>query len=173
MISPVDEEIFDVVDQHDRVIEQRTRSEVHRRHLLHRSVHVLVYNARGEIFLQKRSMHKDCNPGVWDASVSGHVDAGETYDECALREAREELGLELASVPRRLFKLEASEQTSYEFSCVYRLEAEGPFDVDGAEIERADWFAVDDVDRWMRQRPQDFAGPMRLIWRRIREGDAA
>ena len=45
------EEIFDVVNERDEVIGQKPRSEVHARGLLHRAVHVLVFNARGEIFL--------------------------------------------------------------------------------------------------------------------------
>ena len=85
------EEIFDVVDSNDQVIDQRPRSEVHRLGLLHRAIHLLVFNSKGELFLQKRSMKKDCFPGTWDSSASGHVDSGEDYDICALREHLEEL----------------------------------------------------------------------------------
>ncbi len=75
----------------------KPRSEVHARGLRHRAVHVLVFNSRGEIFLQKRSMKKDRQPGVWDSSCSGHVDAGENYEATAVRELREELGLDITS----------------------------------------------------------------------------
>ena len=70
------EEIFDVVNERDEVIGQNTRREVHARGLWHRAVHVLVFNAHGEVFLQKRSMKKDLCPGKWDSSSSGHVDTG-------------------------------------------------------------------------------------------------
>ena len=63
------EEIFDAVNERDEVIGQRPRSEVHRLGLEHRAVHVLVFNARGELFLPKRSLKKDCFPGAWDSSV--------------------------------------------------------------------------------------------------------
>jgi isopentenyldiphosphate isomerase len=53
------EEIFDVVNERDEVIGHKSRAEVHRLGLLHRAVHVLVFNSRGQIFLQKRSMTKD------------------------------------------------------------------------------------------------------------------
>jgi isopentenyl-diphosphate delta-isomerase type 1 len=99
------EEIFDVVDEQDRVIGQAPRSEVHRRGLNHRAVHVLVFNQHGDLFLQKRSMKKDCFPGVWDSSASGHLDRGEDYDACAVREVREELGVQLATAPERLFRV--------------------------------------------------------------------
>jgi predicted protein tyrosine phosphatase len=71
------EEIFDVVNERDEVVGQAPRSEVHRRKLNHRAVHVLVFNSRGELFLQKRSLKKDCFPGAWDSSASGHLDTGE------------------------------------------------------------------------------------------------
>src|SRR5882762_7896662 len=102
------EEIFDVVNERDEVIGKRPRSEVHRLGLMHRATHGLVFNKRGQVFLQKRSMNKDRQPGLWDSSASGHVDSGEDYDTCVVRELREEIGLQVAQVPHRLFKLAAS-----------------------------------------------------------------
>src|SRR6476661_9501954 len=98
----MDEEVFDVVNDRDEVIGQERRSEVHRRGLQHRAVHVLVFNSRGEVFLQKRSMKKDTFPGAWDSSASGHLDTGEDYDVCAVRELREEIGLKVEQVPEKL-----------------------------------------------------------------------
>src|SRR6266850_1764164 len=109
------EEIFDVVNDRDEVIGQQRRSEVHRLGLKHRAVHVLVFNSRGQIFLQKRSLQKDRQPGLWDSSASGHLDCGEDYDACAVREVREEIGLNLSAPPLRLFKLAAGAETDQEF----------------------------------------------------------
>ena len=81
------EEMFDVVDSSDKVIGRASREEVHRKGLLHRSTHLLVFDESGRVLLQKRSMRKDWFPGRWDSSVSGHVDSGEHYDECVVREA--------------------------------------------------------------------------------------
>ena len=82
------EEIFDVVNERDEVIAQQTRSEVHRLGLKHRAIHLLVFNSKGELFLQKRSFKKDCFPNTWDSSASGHLDSGEDYDTCILREPK-------------------------------------------------------------------------------------
>src|ERR1700704_1447588 len=98
------DEIFDVVNDRDEVIGREIRAEVHRLGLRHRAVHVLVFNRRGELFLQKRSMKKDTFPGAWDSSTSGHLDTGEDYDACALRELWEEIGLKVAQPPARWFK---------------------------------------------------------------------
>lgn len=157
-------EIFDVVDETDCVIDQRSRPEVHRLMLRHRAVHVLVFNSRGDVFLQKRSMTKDTHPGVWDSSSSGHVDSGEEYDACAVRELREEIGLELPRAPERLFKIEACEQTGMEFVWVYRCESEGPFELHPEEISEGGWFAPAHVNEWLERTPQDFAPAFALIW---------
>ena len=158
------EEIFDVVNERDEVIGQKPRSEIHRRGLKHRAVHVLVFNARGELFLQKRSMKKDCFPGLWDSSASGHLAAGESYDACTVRELREEIGLEPATPPERLFKVAARPETGQEFVWVYRCAAEGPFRLHPEEIERGGWFAPVALNRWLSEKPGEFASGFVWIW---------
>jgi isopentenyl-diphosphate Delta-isomerase len=160
-------EIFDVVNERDEVIGQQERGAVHRLGLMHRSVHVLVFDAAGQVFLQKRSMIKDRQPGLWDSSTSGHVDAGEDYDACAVRELREEIGLQLSAAPQRLFKFPACAETDQEHVWVYRCEAEGPFRLHPEEIERGGWFTPAEVTRWMAERPADFAGALLLIWKKV------
>src|SRR5947208_10067757 len=160
-------EIFDVVNDGDEVIGRASRDEVHRRGWMHRATHVLVFNSRGKVFLQKRSLKKDRQPGLWDSSASGHLDCGEDYDACAVRELREEIGLELSAPPRRLFKLAAGAQTDQEHVWVYRCEAEGPFKLNQEEIQGGGWFAPAEVSRWMAERPGDFAGALRVIWERV------
>ncbi len=163
----MNEEIFDVVNERDEVIGQQTRNEVHRQGLLHRAIHVLVFNAAGQVFLQKRSQKKDRHPGVWDSSSSGHVDSGEDYDSCAVRELREEIGLVVKQAPPRLFKLPASADTDQEFVWVYRCDAEGPFVLQAEEIERGSWFSPEEVTRWSVEKPQDFAPAFLTIWRKV------
>jgi isopentenyldiphosphate isomerase len=161
------DEILDVVNEMDQIIGQQSRSEIHRLGLRHRAVHVLVFNARGEVFLQKRSLQKDCFPGTWDSSASGHLACGEEYDACAVRELREELGLEVAAPPQRLFKIDACPQTGQEFVWVYRCQAEGPFKLHPDEIERGGWFAPAAVTDWLAQQPEEFAGGLRLLWKAL------
>ncbi len=161
------EEIFDVVNERDEVIGRQTRREVHRLGLMHRAVHVLVFNSRGQVFLQKRSMSKDRQPGRWDSSASGHLDSGEAYDDCAVRELREEIGLSLAAPPGRLFKLSPSAETDQEHVWVYRCESEGPFTLHPDEIERGGWFAPEEVARWTARAPEEFASAFLAIWSRL------
>jgi len=128
---------------------------------------VLVFNSRGEVFLQKRSIKKDRQPGVWDSSASGHVDSGEDYDACAVRELHEEIGLHLTEPPERLFKINACEETDQEFVWVYRCQHDGPFRLNPEEIDEGSWFTPAKVTSWMTERPQDFASALVFIWQRM------
>ena len=163
------EEIFDVVNECDEVIGQQPRSEVHRMGLRHRAIHLLVYNSIGELFLQKRSIKKDCFPDTWDSSASGHLDSGEDYDNCILREPREELGLKLKQPPERLFKIDACVETGQEFVWVYKLFHEGPFQLDPEEISDGGWFSIREIDDWIAASPKDFAPAFVLIWQLLKK----
>lgn len=163
------DEFFDVVDEGDRPVGRATRREVHARGLRHRAIHVLVFNRRGELFLQKRSALKDMSPLAWDSSCSGHLDAGEDYDQACRRELAEELGLSLDAPPERRLRLAACPETGNEFVWVYRLAHEGPFVLDPREIERGEWVAPAELNRRIAARPQDYAPAFRLIWSRWTE----
>jgi 16S rRNA (adenine1518-N6/adenine1519-N6)-dimethyltransferase len=161
-------EMFDIVNDNDEVIGRLPRAVVHREGHKHRAVHVLVFNSRGSVFLQKRSMAKDTFPGAWDSSASGHLESGEEYDACAARELGEELGLTVRAPLEPLFKIAACAGTGAEFVRVYRCGAEGPFTLQAAEIERGGWFAPGEVDEWIGRRPGDFAPSFVLIWKKWR-----
>jgi len=162
------DDLFDVVDDQDRVIAVRQRREVHALGLLHRAVHILVFNDVGQLFLQKRSMKKDRQPGLWDSSASGHVDHGEDYDTAAIREFEEELGVKPPSNLIRWFKVEAHPETDHEFVWVYRARHNGPFRLHPVEIDDGGWFMPDQVEKWLTEKPQDFASAVPVILARAR-----
>jgi isopentenyl-diphosphate delta-isomerase type 1 len=159
-------ELFNVVDAQDRVIGIAPRGEVHAKNLLHRATHVMVHDAAGRLFLQRRSPGKDTFPGCWDSSCSGHLDAGEDYPAAARRELGEEIGWHDASLPLRpLVKLEACAETGHEFIQVYLLgPVAGPFDLNPAEISEGRWFAPGEIDTLLREHPQFVASALRLLW---------
>lgn len=158
-----------MVDENDLVVGQATRRDVHGRGLLHRAVHVLVYNRAGQLFLQKRSMMKDSAPGCWDSSCSGHLDSGEAYVAAALRELQEEIGLTIAGAEllKPLLRISACAETGREFVWVYRLESEGPFVLHPAEIEQGQWFTPAQIDKAVQDRPHEFARSFRYIWEKL------
>ncbi len=156
-------ECFPVVDEHDRKTGTAKRAEVHANNLRHRAVHILIFNATGEVLLQKRSAWKDRHPLRWDSSAAGHVEGDETYDETAMRELKEELGV---SVHLQVMgKILASEKTGQEFITVYKAECDGPFRFPPEEIKALKFFPVEIVERWVVNKPEDFAPGFLECWR--------
>jgi 16S rRNA (adenine1518-N6/adenine1519-N6)-dimethyltransferase len=162
-------EIFDVVDERDQVRRQATRHEVHKNGWRHRAVHIFVYNSAGELFLQKRSRWKDAHPLRWDSSAAGHVNAGDDYAETALREVKEEMGVEVQGV-ELLARIEANAMTGWEFVRLFRAEHEGPFRLPPAEIETGGFFPLRVIREWIARRPEDFATGFIECFRRVSDG---
>jgi isopentenyldiphosphate isomerase len=168
------DELFDVVNERNEVIGRATRREVHAKGLWHRATHVVVEDARGRVFLQKRSMAKDTAPGRWDSACSGHVDSGETYEAAAVRELREEIGV-VADGPgalEPLFTLAPCEANGWEFLRVFRLRSRGPFvfSLNAAEIERGEWWEKPALARALDARPGEFTNALRMLWERLGQG---
>ena len=95
MAGPDMTEIFPLVDEEGVVIGKATREECHNGNFwLHPVVHLHVFNSNFQVYLQKRALNKDIQPGKWDTSVGGHVGCDETVEEALRREAFEELGIQ-------------------------------------------------------------------------------
>ncbi|MDA0833708.1 MAG: NUDIX domain-containing protein [Planctomycetota bacterium] len=158
------EELFDVVDEHDRVLRQVPRSVVHAEKLLHRAVHVFVFDNDGKMYVQLRSPIKDEYPNCFTSSCSGHVDAGEDYDAAAVRELKEELGLTVDSLSR-LQKFPASKETSYEHTVLYRLQTSAPIQPDPEEITAVDIMPVDLIEQFIAARPDRYCPAFKVLFR--------
>jgi len=162
-------EIFDVVDENDQVTGQATRGEVHSGKLLHRAVHVFVVNTRGDLLLQQRSMFKDVHPGVWDSSVSGHLDAGEDYATAAARELNEEMGIRTEYAPEEIARIRPCENTGWEHVRLYLTRHTGSVRFPAAEIQAVAWFPAAEIQAWIAARPEDFAAGFIACWGAARE----
>jgi isopentenyldiphosphate isomerase len=117
---------------------------------IHRSVHVLVLNTHGLLLLQKRSSHKDVQPGKWDTSVGGHVGWGQDYLEAAYREAEEELGIpvkDLAPLYASKIRNEIESENIFTFLSV----CDGPFVPPAAEIDEVRFWSRHEIERALGQ----------------------
>ena len=168
MSVPVSEELLDVVDKNDQVIGVKKRGEIHAQGLMHRSVHILVFNSNAELFIQKRSMSKDNEPGLWDSSAAGHVDSGEDYHCCAIRELGEELGIYVSTPLDELFRLPASPITGMEHCIVYRCINDGPFVLQAEEIDEGNWVSGIEMDRRVAESDPVLTQVLRHIWDKYR-----
>ena len=159
------DEMFDLVDEQNVVIGRERRAVVHAEGMRHRAVHVFALNKRGDLFVQKRSILKDACPGLWDSSAAGHLDLGESYADCAVRELEEELGV-VAEV-EKLAEISASEETGWEFVELFKCEHGGPFSFPCSEIEGGLFFPQELIREWVAARPQDFAPGFLECWRHL------
>ena len=140
-----EEEIFEVVDLEGKVMGSARRSEVHGNpHLIHRVVHCLIFNSQGNLFLQKRSLIKDIQPGKWDTSVGGHMDPGETPQEAVARETREELGIENVSF-QFLYRYVMSNEIETELVDTFRAVHDGPFELNPQEISEGRFWKAEEI----------------------------
>ena len=150
-----------MVDKHDQIIGKATRREIHEMNLMHRSIHIFVFNSYNQIFLQKRSNSKDENPGYWDTSAAGHVDSGETYDECAKRELWEELRIKDSL--QYFKKIHACKETYNEHVQVYLCKTNASIVINKEEISEGkffDWFALPNL---LKNSTEKFTSSFRFI----------
>ncbi len=160
-------EIFDVVDADDAVTGTATRGEVHAQRLMHRAVHVFVFNKHGDLLLQKRSRLKDLCPGLWDSSVSGHLDSGEGYEAAAVRELGEEMGIAAGSAPEEIARIAPCPETGWEHVRLYRTRHDGNLRFPSAEVDAAMWFPLAEIAAWIAGRPTDFAPGFLECWKQF------
>lgn len=145
------DELFDLVDAEDHVIGTVTRGEAHRNpRLLHRSVQVLVFSSCGKVLLQKRSATKDLFPGYYCASASGHVAAGDSYQQTAQRELREELGI----APDAEFKAKmiVCSPMETEITALFYARSDGPFTFHTVETDGGRWYTLDELSQQTQRR---------------------
>ncbi|NJC94958.1 MAG: NUDIX hydrolase [Anaerolineales bacterium] len=161
------EELFDIIDENDRVIGQETRTVVHQRGLWHRGVHILLFDRRGRLLVQQRSEKKSQSPLALDCSVSEHVQAGEDYYHAAIRGLSEELGLDGVEIqPLIKFKLNYGPNDN-EISTIYKGSVHREqFNFDPAEIERVDFYSLTEIQKIMEQKtaPLSYWFKQILLW---------
>ena len=159
--ATIGEELFDVVDRDDRVLRQERRSVVHAQKLLHRAVHIFLFNSRGQLLVQRRSASKDEYPLTYTSSASGHVGAGESYEECAPRELQEEVGLE--SPLEFVVKLPASPKTAHEHTALFRTVTDAIPAPNEEEVASLTFFSLEELRGLLQIDPAAFSPPFQTL----------
>lgn len=144
-----------VVDDHNRFVRWEPRAVIHRDHLPHRSVHVMVFDPAGRLLVQRRHPQKLTYPNHWDSAVAGHVeeadypagfddDLEQVYASVAARELEEELGVTAPLRPLGAFTPEPG--VHYEHFRLFAAEHPGPFTLQPEEVVETRWVTRAELD---------------------------
>ena len=138
-------EWFPLVNEEGETIGKATRQECHSgSKQLHPVVHLHIFNDKGDLYLQKRSMTKDIQPGKWDTAVGGHVDYGEKVEEALRREVREELGITEFTpefITRYVFESSIEKELVNTFRTVYN----GIITPDKEELDGGRFWSIEEI----------------------------
>ena len=149
MLRPAASEWFPIVEPSGIVTGRAVRQYCHSgAKPLHPVIHIHIINRQGQIYLQKRSMDKDIQPGKWDTAVGGHVSYGETLLETVYREASEELGLTAFNpiyLDTYVFESEIERELVNVFAAV------GSYDLhpDLHEVDEGRWWDIAEIDAYI------------------------
>jgi len=139
-------EYFPIVTEEGEVIGKASRKECHSgSFLLHPVIHLHVFNPMGELYLQKRAMDKDIQPGKWDTAVGGHVDYGEETEHALRREVREELGI-VDFVPTFIKRYKFVSDREAELVHSYYTVYDGNITIDPVEISEGKFWKITDIE---------------------------
>ncbi|MBI1831194.1 MAG: NUDIX domain-containing protein [Planctomycetes bacterium] len=141
-MNPADE-LVDIIDDAGNTVGVVTRREMRAKHLPHRCTYVLVFNARGDLFIHLRTPIKDVYPSYWDVAIGGVLAAGESFAEGARREIREELGVDADAV--ELFPFRYADDRTRVRAMAYRLDHDGPFQLQVEEIVRGEFAPISEI----------------------------
>jgi isopentenyl-diphosphate delta-isomerase len=145
-------EYMDIVDEDDNIIGWDTRKNVHDNYQIHRGIHIFVVNDSGQLLIQKRSTAKDYYPGYYDIAVGGQVSSGETYEESAARELREELGCHDGPLTY-VADYDAFSERQREKRRIFEHRCNGPFDIDPSEVDAIEFLSEKEVADAIEERP--------------------
>jgi 8-oxo-dGTP pyrophosphatase MutT (NUDIX family) len=146
------DEVVAIVDEHNNVVGAAPRREMRAKRLPHRSTYILVFNARGELYVQKRTPTKDVFPGYYDVAAGGVVLAGETYEHGAERELEEEMGIR--GVPlTRLFDFYFEHESTRLWGCAFSCMYDGEVVLQEEEVENGAFMQVRDILRRAETEP--------------------
>ncbi len=157
------EELLEIVDEHNRVIGRASRKEAHEKQLMHRSVHILLFDSKGELFVQKRSENKDRFPLHYDSSAAGHLSVGEEYANCASRELEEELGV--SDVPLvEVAHFKACEEMSWEHVSLYVCRTDKPIVINLDEVAEGNFYTLEEVADFIDREPAAFTSEFKFLF---------
>jgi isopentenyl-diphosphate Delta-isomerase len=149
-----------LVDDNDRELGIDTRENCHKgMGRRHRAFVVFLYDKDGRMLLQRRSMKKKLWPAYWDVSVTSHVYKGETYEGAGIRRSRQELGVDVRKLDRKLdytYFAKFGDYCENEFCVLLTGKLEGPANPNPDEIMETAYMTTEDLAKDMSRNPDKY-----------------
>ena len=144
------------VDENNNQIGLRPKSDFHTGKYIHRSAHLILFNLKNEILLQKRVATKKWYPNLYTYSVSATV-ANETYEECINREMQEEIGINIPI--KKLFVYQFFDKVDKAFRAVFIGKTDNKIYPDQREIQKVKWINANDLKKDILENPDKYTPP--------------
>lgn len=141
------EEILDLVDENDQIIGSLSRKEIYAEGLRnYRVIHAFIINSEGKLWIPRRVNTKKLYPNGLDYSIAGHVESGETYEQALIKEAREEVNLDLNQIPyREIAKFSPITHNVHCFQKVYEIKNDQTPDYNQDDFSGFRWSSPTEV----------------------------
>lgn len=160
-----------LVDENDQPIAVGDRKEAWAKGYYTRNIRIVLRDENGRVLSQKRSIKKDLYPGMWTVAAGGHVDEGETWDEAAQREMKEEIGVStsLRRIGDFSFKNDEGNKKVRQIIRVYEgvIDGSAQFTLEEDEVEATEWYGLDELKVSMQQTPDTFTPSFREVIERF------
>lgn len=159
------DEVIDIVDEDNNIVGKELKSKAHRNGHWHKAIHIWIYNSEGEILLQRRALDKDSYPGMWTHAVGGHISSGEDPETAALREAVEEIDLNIKKKDLEFYKIRkdtdvvAEDFLDNEFDYVYLVKFNGSvndLELQEEEVYDVKFISQDKLKKDLKENPDKY-----------------
>ena len=159
-----------LVDEKDEPVGVAEKMEAHRKGLLHRAFSIFIFNSKGEMLLQRRSLRKYHSGGLWTNACCSHPNPGEETLDAVQRRLKEELGFEapVEKVFDFMYKAELGNgSTEYEFDHVFAGEYDGRIDFNTEEVEEVCYKNIPGINQSLQADPEKYTAWFQLAFPKI------
>ena len=158
-------ELIDIVDENDNVVKtiERTPEWNKSRPDIFRAVNIFTITSDNKIVIQQRSKNKSAGALLFDTSVGGIVTSGYSYEDAAVKEMKEELGIESDLMQVSKF-LDYKHDMPFSYNTLFVARSDGPFKNWEHEAERLEYFTFDELNIMINRFPYLFTGGLRACF---------
>ncbi|NPA40423.1 MAG: NUDIX domain-containing protein [Thermodesulfobacteria bacterium] len=157
-------ELLEAVDENCNPITILTREKIHKHGFYHKTVHIFLFNKKGEVYLQKKAKSVEENPGLWTSSASGHVLAGESFLITAQRELKEELSIKVKL--EEVLRVTPLETPTLQCIALFVGHTNKIPKPNPLEVEDGRFFSIEEVDRLIKTHPEMFTPAFKFLWQK-------